>query len=125
MVIKGQIHTKTKFNFILSLFLIFFNSCVITKNYTRVNKIGEPAVAVVLDISDTGITINDNPKVRMKLRVFPKEREPFEAIIKQVVSRVTIPRIGDRVYVKFDPDNPTNIILLYKKDSEGIEGMRE
>ncbi len=125
MVIKGKIHTKTKFNFILSLFLIFFNSCVITKNYTRVNKIGEPAVAVVLDISDTGITINDNPKVRMKLRVFPKEREPFEAIIKQVVSRVTIPRIGDRVYVKFDPDNPTNIILLYKKDSEGIEGMRE
>ena len=124
MVIKGKIHTKTKFNFILSLFLIFFNSCVITKNYKRVNKIGEPAVAVVLDISDTGITINDNPKVRMKLKVFPKEREPFEAIIKQVVSRVTIPRIGDRVYVKFDPDNPFNVILLYKKDSVGMEGMR-
>ncbi len=125
MVTKRKIHTKRKFNFILSLFLIFFNSCVITKNYKRVNKIGEPAVAIVLDISDTGITINDNPKVRMKLKVFPKEREPFEAIIKQVVSRVTIPRIGDRVYVKFDPDNPTNVILLYKKDSEGMEGMRE
>ncbi len=31
---------------------------------------------------------------------------------------------GDRVYVKFDPNNPTNVILLYKKDSEGMEGMR-
>lgn len=98
---------------------------MITKNYKHVNKIGEPAAAVVLDISDTGITINDNPKVRMKLKVYPKEKAPFEAIIKQIVSRVTIPRVGDRVYVKFDPNNPTNVILLYKKDSEGMEGMRE
>jgi hypothetical protein len=116
--------TKWAFNFILFVFLIFFISCVITKNYRRVNKIGEPAVAVVLDISDTGITINDNPKVRMKLNVYPKKGAPFEATIKQVVSRVTIPRIGDRVYVKFDPNNPTNVILLYKKDSEGMEEMK-
>jgi hypothetical protein len=125
MSTKRKMSTKWTFNFILFVFLIFFISCVITKNYKRVNKIGEPAEAVVLDISDTGITINDNPKVRMKLKVYPKEREPFEAIIKQVVSRVTIPRIGDRVHVKFDPDNPTNVILLYKKDSEGMKEMRK
>ena len=116
---------KTTFKLILSVFLIFFVSCVITKNYKYVNRIGETAEAVVLDISDTGITINDNPKVRLKLKVYPKDWEPYEATVSQVVSRVTIPRIGDRVYVKFDPNNPTNVILLYKKDSDAIERMPE
>ena len=114
---------KTTFKLILSVFLIFFISCVITKNYKYVNRIGETAEAVVLDISDTGITINDNPKVRLKLKVYPKDREPFEASVSQVVSRVAIPRIGDRVHVKFDPNNPTNVILLYKKDSDAIEKL--
>lgn len=116
---------KATFKFILSVFLIFFISCVITKNYKYVNRIGEPAEAVVLDISDTGITINDNPKVRLKLKVYPKDGEPYEAVVSQVVSRVTIPRIGDRVHVKFDPNNPSNVILLYKKDSDAIERMPE
>lgn len=121
MGIKGKLNIKTKFKLFLSVFLIFFISCVITKNYKYVNKIGEPAEAVVLDISDTGITINDNPKVRLKLKVYPKDREPYEATVSQVVSRVTIPRVGDRVYVKFDPNNPSNVILLYKKDSDPLE----
>jgi len=107
---------KAIFGIILPVFLIFLNGCVITKNYKHVNKIGESASAIVLDISDTGITINGNPKVRLHLKVYPRDRAPFEATIKQVVSRVNIPRIGDRVQVKFDPDNPTNVILLYKRD---------
>jgi hypothetical protein len=121
MGIKGKLNIKTTFKLILSVFLIFYISCVITKNYKYVNKIGEPAEAVVLDISDTGITINDNPKVRLKLKVYPKDSEPYEATVSQVVSRVTIPRVGDRVYVKFDPNNPGNVILLYKKDSDPLE----
>jgi hypothetical protein len=116
---------KKTFKLILPVFLIFFIECVITKNYKYVNRIGEPAEAVVLDISDTGITINDNPKVRLKLKVYPKDGEPFEAAVSQVVSRVTIPRVGDRVYVKFDPDNPSNVILLYEKDSAEMERMPE
>jgi hypothetical protein len=121
MGIKRKLNIKTTFKLILTVFLIFFVGCVITKNYKYVNRIGEPAEAVVLDISDTGITINDNPKVRLKLRVYPKDREPYEATVSQVVSRVTIPRVGDRVYVKFDPNNPGNVILLYEKDSDPLE----
>jgi len=123
MGIKGKMFIKTTFKLIISVFLIFFIGCVITKNYKYVNKIGEPAAAVVLAISDTGITINDNPKVRLKLKVYPKDSEPFEATVSQVVSRVTIPRVGDRVYVKFDPNNPSDVILLYKKDSDAVERM--
>jgi hypothetical protein len=106
----------TKSILILSIILILSSGCIITKNYKYVNKVGEPATAIVLDISDTGITINDNPKVRLTLEVHPQGRESFNVTIKQVVSRVTIPRIGDKVYVKFDPNNPANVILLYQKD---------
>jgi hypothetical protein len=100
---------------VLLILLFTLTACVITRNYRYVDRVGEKAMAEVLDISDTGITINKNPKVRLVLKVFPKGRPPYEAVIKQVVSRLTVPRIGDRVKVKYDPENPANVILLYRK----------
>jgi hypothetical protein len=64
---------------------------------------GRRAPAVVVDVQDTGVTINDDPRVRVRLRVEPEGEAPFELERKLLVSRLGIPRPGARVEVFYDP----------------------
>src|SRR5438876_1044776 len=64
---------------------------------------GKQARAVVINVEDTGMTINDNPRVRLMLQVQPDGEVPFEVTKKKTVSRVAIPRIGDEYIVRYDP----------------------
>ena len=58
---------------------------------------GSRAVGTVLSVADTGVTMNDNPRVQMNFRIEPLDGSPaFEAEKTKVVSRVQIPRAGDR-----------------------------
>src|SRR5205085_6123916 len=70
---------------------------------------GAQARAVVLNVQDTGMTINDNPRVKLTLQVQPEGDAPFEATKKATVSRVAIPSIGDTFWVRFDPADPQQI----------------
>ena len=119
-VFKGE-----KFWLGVVILLILGAGCLVTRNYKYVNRIGEPAVGVILEVSDTGIRINDNPKIRLKLKVYTMNRPPFIAEAKQVFSIVQIPRPGDQVYAKYDPNNPWNVIVLFRKDSEKIKDQLE
>jgi hypothetical protein len=67
---------------------------------------GKRAAAHILDVHDTGMTVNENPRVKVRLRVEPPGEEPFEVERKVLVSRVRIPRAGERVEVVYDPDDP-------------------
>lgn len=74
---------------------------------------GVAAEAEVLGIEDTGMLINMNPVVRLNLRVTPSAGgEPFETTGDSVVSKTAIPRVGDRVRLKYDPADPTQIIVI-------------
>lgn len=68
---------------------------------------GVPAEAVILKISDTGTTINDDPVVRLLLQVHPPGQSPFQAETEQLVSRLQILQVqpGATVQVKYDPTN--------------------
>jgi hypothetical protein len=68
---------------------------------------GERAVAEILSISDTGVTVNDNPRVALRLFVQPKSRTGFEANTKLLVSRLSLAAFqpGAKVQVRFDPDD--------------------
>ena len=69
---------------------------------------GARGIGTVLTVQDTGMSVNDNPRVRMTFRVEPLDgTPPFEAQKTKVVSRVEIPRSGDRYPVWFDPSDPT------------------
>jgi hypothetical protein len=70
---------------------------------------GIQARAVVINVQDTGMTINDNPRVKLTLQVQPEGDVPFEVTKKQTVSRVAIPRIGDEFIVRYDPANPSDV----------------
>lgn len=66
---------------------------------------GQPAEARILEIVDTGTTINQNPVVRFRLEVQPPGRPPFEAEAERLISRLQIPLVqpGSIVHVKYDP----------------------
>jgi|SRR5947209_6788608 len=77
------------------------------------------AVATVADIQDTGMTINDNPRVKLTLNVQPDGAEAFQVTKKVTVSRVNLPRVGDPLRVKYyaaDPDG----LKVQKRTAEDL-----
>src|SRR5581483_11137381 len=70
---------------------------------------GAQAQAVVINVQDTGVTINQNPRVKLTLQVQPEGQMPFEVTKKVTVSRVSIPRIGDQYVVRYDPSDTSTV----------------
>jgi hypothetical protein len=78
----------------------------------RLLESGVNAPAEVVSIQDTGSSVNGNPRVQITARVSPADGStPFEVSGKQLVSRVAIPRAGDAVTVRYDPDDHTNCAI--------------
>jgi Short C-terminal domain len=76
----------------------------------RLLATGTRGMATVLDIQDTGVTINDNPRLRLHLQVRPADdTPPFETTIALTVSRIDIPRRGDQRPVIFDPADHSSL----------------
>ena len=75
--------------------------------------VGEPARAKILRMWDTGTTLNDNPKVKFLLEVFPGGRGPYRAEVKCYVSRLKLSQVqpGNEIAVKIDPEDETKIAL--------------
>jgi hypothetical protein len=69
---------------------------------------GVQARAVIINVQDTGMTVNDNPRVKLTLQVQPEGQVPFEVSKKKTVSRVAIPRVGDQVVIRYDAADPNS-----------------
>jgi hypothetical protein len=95
--------------FLAGMFSGYF---IVPGKYRRLKAYGVEADATILAISDTGITMNKNPYVKLRLRVEPIGMAVYETEVKATVSRVSIPRPGDGVRVKFDPDKPEDVIVV-------------
>jgi len=69
---------------------------------------GARGVGTIAQVRDTGVTINDNPRVEITMRIEPEDGSPsFDAQKTVTVSRVSIPRAGDRFPVWYDRNDPT------------------
>jgi hypothetical protein len=74
----------------------------------RLVRQGSTAIATVLEVRDTGVTINDDPRVALKLRIEPRDGAPAFFGEKAItVSRLSIPHPGDHFPVWYDPADPT------------------
>ena len=74
-------------------------------------KNGLEASAEILEMKDTGVTINNNPYVRLKLRVQPDGQPAYETSIGELVSRIAFPSVGDTLKVRYDPAKPQDVIV--------------
>ena len=79
---------------------------------------GIQARATITNVQDTGMTINDNPRVKLTLQVMPDGDMPFEATKKVTVSRIAVPRIGESMWVRYDPADPGAIEFDEAKNAE-------
>lgn len=87
---------------------------------------GSKGVGTVMNVRDTGMTVNDNPRVQMVFRIDPLDGSAaFDAEKKSVVSRVEIPRAGDRYPVWYDATDPTSWAYATVDDDNGRAQLRQ
>src|SRR2546421_12787344 len=82
------------------------------KRERRLEEAGINASAQILSVQDTGMTVNNNPRIKLVLSVTPSDGSAaFEVTKKQLVSRVAVPRAGDALIVRYDPEDHDNFEL--------------
>ncbi len=74
---------------------------------------GVSAQAKILEIADSGWTINEDPVIWFVLEVYPEGQAPYQARTKIVISRVHVPQFqpGAVVSVRIDPKDPDRVSL--------------
>jgi hypothetical protein len=70
-------------------------------------RTGVKGVGTITNVSDTGITINNNPRITINMRIEPTDGSaPVDRQKTVTVSRVQIPQIGSRYPAWFDRTDP-------------------
>ena len=73
---------------------------------------GRQGVGTITEVRDTGITINNNPRVEIVMRIDPAEGGPPLIRTKTAtVSRVAVPKAGERFPVWYDPADPDDWVF--------------
>ncbi|MDZ4796126.1 MAG: hypothetical protein SGI83_17740 [Bacteroidota bacterium] len=89
---------------------IFFKPMI---NASRLQKNGLPGTAIILEVKDTGVTINNNPQVKLILEVKNSLGQRYTTECRVMVSRINpgAYRPGMEVPVKIDPVNEMNVVI--------------
>jgi len=80
----------------------------------RLQESGLPASARILEIWDTGITVNNDPVIGMRVEIDRTDGTAYPAVIpKSLISRLDVPRFqpGATVQVRVDPQDPARVAL--------------
>lgn len=82
-------------------------------NASRLQKTGLPGRAKIMEVKDTGVTINNNPQVKLILEVKNSFGQKYTTQCRVLVSRIN-PNMfmpGMEVAVKIDPKNEQNVVI--------------
>lgn len=73
---------------------------------------GMEGTAEVLSIEDTGTLVNYNPVVKLALKVTPVYGTEFNTSGQSMVSKIAIPRVGDKIKIKYNPADSTQFVVV-------------
>jgi hypothetical protein len=96
---------------------LFFKPMI---NASRLQKTGIPGKATILEVKDTGVTINNNPQVKLMLEVKNSFGQKYTTQCRVQVSRIN-PNMfmpGMEVPVLIDPKNEQNVIIDYSSGKQ-------
>jgi hypothetical protein len=90
------------------LTFIFFIGSIVTSQKSKNNllKNGKEAPAKIINVYETGTTVNNSYMVGFELEVMPKNAPKFITTAEQLVPRLRIHEfeVGKRVLVAYDPE---------------------
>lgn len=96
---------------------IFFKPMI---NASRLQKTGLPGKAKILEVRDTGVTINNNPQVKLILEVKNSLGQKYTTESRVLVSRINpgayVP--GMELPVKIDPKNEMNVVVDFSGNQQ-------
>lgn len=86
-----------------------------TKAGRQLMATGVDAQATILGLQQTGTFVNNNPQVILTLEVQPAGQPAFQAQTSTILPLVAVPQVqpGNVVAVKYDPADPTKVILNF------------
>ena len=89
---------------------LFFAQMILAR---RLKKTGIPGKALIKEVRDTGITINNNPQVKLVVEVKNYLGQTYTANIRALVSRINpfVYHPGMTIPVLTDPKNEKNIVI--------------
>ncbi len=75
---------------------------------------GQPAVAEIISIRETGNLYNKNPEVEIELRVQPPDAAAFSLEVTKVLEPTELAKYvqGSLVDVRYDPAQPDDVALV-------------
>lgn len=95
---------------------LFFGPLI---NANRLQKNGVAGKALIKEVHDTGVTINNAPQVRLVLEIKNYLGQTYTTSIRTLVSRLNpgMYQTGMIVPVRIDPKNDNNVIIYWDNDS--------
>jgi hypothetical protein len=95
------------------VFWSFFFKPMMVRN--KLSKTGVAATAKIVSLSDTGVTVNMNPQIKLLLEVTPPMGAPYQVEMKQVISRLDTASYqpGTILSVIVDPNDKNLIEINY------------
>lgn len=86
------------------------------RSYARLEQQGAEAEAVILSIERTGRYVNNEPQVRMLLKVQPSPHRNFVAEIREVFTLIDLStmRAGSIMKVRYNPADTREVMLVRK-----------
>jgi hypothetical protein len=113
---------------IIPMILIFRWLGKMKANNDQLLMTGMPGQGRIVQMSPTGMTINDAPQLNITVEVHPQvtpgyrgAAAPFMATLQALVPIYAMPRIqpGQTVPVRFDPMNPMRIAIDFRSMGYG------
>lgn len=100
-------------------FGILISMMVKQKRMNELVATGTQGTAVVLELSDTGVRVNDNPRVKLLLEIHIPNYQPYKAQKTVTLPIIYLPQVqtGSTINILADPEQPNNekrIALLLK-----------
>ncbi|MBN2028402.1 MAG: hypothetical protein JW854_16755 [Actinobacteria bacterium] len=91
----------------------------------RLLETGEAAEATIMEVVDTGMTMNEiYPVVKVRLEVRPPGRPAYQAETQMIINRMDIPQVqpGLVVPVRFDPRRPQHVAVVKQAEIATVVG---